>query len=50
MAIGDQIGAQHNHNAYMTKFGVPGTDVGNPSDFPVSDPPVTIVPPSDLAP
>ena len=35
-----QIGDQHNHNAYLTKLGVTGTDVGDPSAFPVLDPPV----------
>lgn len=43
-----QIGAQHNHNAYMTKLGVPGTSVGDPSVFPVSNPPVVTIPPQGV--
>lgn len=35
-----QIDDQHNHNAYLTKLGVMGTDVGDPSSFPISKPPV----------
>ncbi|MEL7116040.1 MAG: hypothetical protein AAGP08_10685 [Pseudomonadota bacterium] len=35
-----QIDDQHNHNAYLAKLGAPGTDVGDPSYFEVSDPPV----------
>ncbi len=35
-----QIGDQHNHNAYLHKLGAPQTDVGDPSFFPRSDPPV----------
>ena len=36
----DQIGDQHNHNAYLHKLGAVQTDVGDPSAFPKSDPPV----------
>jgi len=35
-----QIGDQHNHNAYLTKLGVMGTDVGTPSTFSITKPPV----------
>lgn len=38
----EQIGQQHNHNAYLTKLGVPSIDVGDPSAFAVSvDPKIT---------
>ena len=39
-----QIDEQHNHNGYIAKLGAQGTDVGNPSPFPVSDPPVVHIP------